>query len=83
MSKVRADGAGDQVDDPVGEAQAGDRRLGPVEDVHVDLGRLLLGGIGQQLDLVELVDPQQAPGVAAGRAGLAAEARRVGHEFER
>jgi len=35
----------------------------------VDLGGLLLGGIGQELDLVELVDPQQTPGVAARRTG--------------
>jgi len=61
----------------------GDGRLGPGQDLGVDLGGLLLGRIGQKLYLVELVDPQQAPGVAAGRAGLAAEARRVGHELER
>ena len=36
----------------------------------------LLGrGVGEDLDLVELVDPQQAAGVAAGRAGLPPEAR--------
>ncbi len=42
--------------------------------------RLVGGGVGEQLDLVELVDPQQPPGVAAGRPRLPAEAG--GHRGE-
>ena len=46
--------------------------------------RGLLGrGVGEDLDLVELVDAQQAAGVPAGRPGLAPEARGVGHEPHR
>ncbi len=49
----------------------------------VQLGRRLLGGgVGEQLDLVELVDPEQAPGVPAGGPGLAAEAGGGGGEPE-
>ena len=47
--------------------------------------RRRLGGrrVREDLDLVELVHPQQAPRVAAGRTRLAAEARRVGHQPHR
>ena len=72
---------GAEVQDPVGQAQVGDGRLSSGQDVGVDLGGLLLGGIGQELDLVELVDPQQASGVTARRTGLTPEARRMGHEL--
>ena len=55
-------------------------RLGPLEDVGVHARRLLGRGVREELDLVELVAAQQAAGVGARRAGLAAEARRVGAE---
>ena len=58
-------------------------RLGPGQDLGVHVGGLLGRGVGEDLDLVELVHPQQAPGVAAGRARLAPEAARVGHEPHR
>ena len=46
--------------------------------------RCLLGRrVGEQLDLVELVDPQQATGVLAGGTGLAAEAAGVRAEAHR
>ena len=44
------------------------------------LGGLLGGAEPVQLHLVELVDPQQAAGVAARGAGLPAEAGGVGHQ---
>jgi hypothetical protein len=44
-----------------------ERRLGPLRALEPD-----------QLDLVELVNPKQAPRVLPGRARLAAEARRIG-----
>ena len=37
-------------------------------------GGLVGGGVGEQLDLVELVHPEKTPGVASGRPGLAPEA---------
>ena len=46
-------------------------------------GRLVGRGVGEDLDLVELVDAQQAARVAPGRAGLAPVARRVRHEPHR
>ena len=69
-----------QVEHAVGQAEVGDDRLGPGEDVGVPRGRLLGRAVREQLDLVELVRAQHAAGVGAGRAGLAAEARRVGTE---
>ena len=72
--------AGADLDDPVREAERGDRGLGPADHL-LEQGRRLVGrGVGEDLDLVELVDAQHAPGVAARRAGLAPVARRVGHE---
>ena len=49
--------------------------LGPADHLVEQLGRLLGRGVGEDLDLVELVGAQQAPGVAAGRTGLAPVAR--------
>ncbi len=75
-----ADVAGAQVQDPVGEPQVADGALGPGHDLCVHVGGLRRRAVGQQLDLVELVHPEQATGVLAGRAGLTAEAAGVGHE---
>jgi len=60
--------------------QVADGALGPGHDLCVHVGGLRLGAVGQQLDLVELVHPEQATGVLPGRAGLPAEAAGVGHE---
>ena len=72
--------AGADLDDPVGEAEVGDEALDPPGHLLQQRRGLLGGGVGEDLDLVELVGAQQAPGVAAGRAGLAPVARAVGHE---
>ena len=69
-----------QVEHPVGQPQVGHGRLGPGQDVGMRLGGLLGGAEPVQLHLVELVDPQQAAGVAARGAGLPAEAGGVGHQ---
>ena len=69
-----AEVAGAQVEHPVVQAQGLEEPLGPRHDVGVGGGGLLGGGVGEELHLLELVDPQQAPGVAPGRPGLAAEA---------
>ena len=57
--------------------------FGPLEDLGVHLVGLIGRGVGEDLDLVELVDPQQAAGVAPGRARLTPEARGVGHQPHR
>ena len=56
----------------------------PAPTISLEQRRALLGrGDGVDLDLVELVRAQQAPRVAARRAGLAPVARRVGHQPHR
>ena len=67
----------------VRQTEGGDRRLGPADHL-LEQRRALLGRReGEDLDLVELVRAQQAPGVAPGRAGLATEARRRRHQPHR
>ena len=68
---------------PVAEAERRDETLGTSEDL-LEHRRALLGrGVGEQLDLVEVVHPQHAPRVPARRPGLAPVARREGHEPHR
>ena len=67
----------------MGETEITDRVLGPIEDLHVHRLRLIGRAERVELDLVELVDAQQATGVAPGRPGLAAIATGVGHESHR
>ena len=66
--------SGTQVKNPVGQTQVEYGRLGPGEDVGVHLCCLVGRGVGQQLHLVELVDPQEPASVPTSRAGLTAEA---------
>ena len=79
MRALRESGvAGRELDHPVGELEALEHRLG-VRGHPLVLGVGLLGpGEADQLDLVELVHPDEPAGVLAVRARLAAEARRVG-----
>ena len=58
-------------------------RLGVGDHALERVHRLLGLGELHQLDLVELVDADHAARVAAGRAGLLAEARRVGGVVQR
>ena len=71
--------AGGELDHAIGDLQPLQHRLGVAGHPLV----LRVGVLGpreaDQLDLVELVHPDQPAGVLAVRAGLAAEARRVGH----
>ena len=53
--------AGAQVEDPVGQPQRGQGASARRDQVGVDLPGLLRRGVGEDLDLVELVHPQQAP----------------------
>ncbi len=72
-----------QVEHPVGQLELLEHRLGPPQDVGLRVERALGRGVGEQLHLVELVHPQQAAGVAPGRARLAPVARRRGGEAQR
>ncbi len=72
-----------EVEDPVGEPQIRNERFGALEDLGMNRRRLVRCGVGHELDLVELVDPQQTSGVLAGGTGLAAEAGCVGHQPHR
>ena len=68
----------------VGEAEVPQQGLAAGEHLLLAGDRLLtVGRHRQQLDLVELVDPQQPPRVLAGRPRLPAEARRVRHVAQR
>ena len=72
--------SGAQVEHPIGEPESTDEALGPGQQFGVQRCSLLGHGVGQDLDLVELMHPQQTAGVASSRAGLATEACRLGHE---
>ena len=75
--------AGADLDRPVRQAERGDQPLGAGEQLVEQLGALLRRGDGEDLDLVELVGPQHAAGVLAGRPGLPPVARRVRHQPHR
>ena len=70
-------------DRPVGQAEALEHRLGIARQRLELVVRLLGRRELHELDLVELVLPDQAAHVGAVRPGLAAEARRVGRVLER
>ena len=76
LRRRRAEVADGDVDDAVGDLQLGEDPLLDRQQPLVLLRRL--GGLDERehLDLVELVDAEDAAGVAAGGAGLAAEAGR-------
>ncbi len=71
------------VEDPVRQPEGGDGPLGAGQQLGVHGRRLGRCRQGEDLDLVELVDPQQAPRVPAGAAGLPAVTRAVGHQPHR
>ena len=66
----------------VGQLQGLEQRLGVSHHGLVLLARALRGNDLHELDLVELVLPQQTAGVSAVRARLGAEGRRVAHVFD-
>ena len=72
-----------ELDLAVGQLQGLKHRLGIGGDLLVGRRRLLRAHEPIQLNFVELVQANQAAGVAAVGAGLAAEAGRVGGVFER
>src|SRR5690349_11164976 len=78
-----AEVADGDVDDAVGDLELAEDPLLDRQQALV----LLTGGVRldkrEHLDLVELVDAEDAAGVAAGGAGLAAEAGREGAVAER
>ena len=80
---AEAEVAGAKLDDAVMEAEELEHLLGiGGERFEFRVGGLR-GGELDQLDLVELMDADEAAGAEAGRPGLAAEAGRVGDEILR
>ncbi len=78
-----AEVAGAEIEDPVLEIQGTEQDLHPLDHVGVDIGGLVGGGVGEELHLVELVDPEKTAGVASRRSCFAPEAGRGGGEPER
>ena len=72
-----------QIEDAVGQFELLEHRLGTPQDVGLRLQRVVRRAVREQLDLVELVHPQQAPRVAPGRARLTPVTRRRRGEAER
>src|SRR5680860_1280563 len=72
----RPEVAGRRVDHPVGQLAGIEHRLLPREHPLVLVRGVLDAAVGEHLHLVELVHPDDPPGVLAVRAGLAAVAGR-------
>ena len=75
--------AGAEEDDPVGQLEALEHVLGVLDQQLQLLARALGLDELDQLHLVELVHPDVAAGVLAGRAGLAAEIGGPGDVLQR
>src|SRR6185295_14764417 len=71
-----AEVAGRRVDDAVRHLDLGEHLPLPAEQPQVLSLRLFRAAVGEHLDLLELVHPDDAPGVLAVGAGLAAVAGR-------
>ena len=78
-----AEVAGADLDRPPRQPEGVDRRLGAPDHLLEQRRRLLGGGDGEDLDLVELVRAQQSARVATRRAGLSPVARRGRHHPHR